>query len=1024
MADLNYLINFASNTQGIDTAGRALSGLQSLLATLGVSVGAMELLQLADQFRVLEAKVKLATGEGANFINGFEGVKQIANDTFTSVENTAELFAKITRAGDALNLSQKDALALTKTINQAIQLSGVSTASAEAAITQLSQGLSGGVLRGDEFNSVMEQSPRLAQAMADGLGVTIGQLRQLANDGKLTSEVVINSLKNQGVAIQEEFDKMPTTVADSLTQLKNNFLNLVGDIDKQINGSSGVASIIQNISKAIDDIDPATLDAVKEAFTQLGVIAKDLWDITITVTDSIGEVWNAFDGSTEAGEKVNLLTKIMQELSIFIGHISDGVKGIGIVTDMVFGGWVMSAGLVVQAYATIRKESTATGDALMQKGDEMVARAKKNVLEFESSAIKASENANKSMQQRLDETAEKSRLAYEQMAKDATASTGKQQEVAIQAVQDIVKANNGLLNAKAKAILTEQNLQAEIDETGKLHISQVSEVKKSFLEVVKEGKEAGLGFWSSLSDATAKAKTEADLIDIRASLEILHKTGEITSEQHIISIKHVAQRYKELDAELQKNIETFADIADASIKANNGIITSELEKQAIARGLKVIMDENRNVMISVAESAKITASEIKKEYSTVASGLKIDFDKATIGVNQAFVQSGDGIRKIANDVDRFKQAGIDASNLVIQGLQNMQKEAKNNADYQLLIKLWQDMGNQGVISASQMTKGLEETRRKSKELQDEINGVTDAYKVLGIQSQAELKRKAQEFKEAYEKISKDITATEEIKRQAYEKYAQSVIEANNNVVSSELKAQGVARGFVNVTVENGKISVKTANDVIKANNAVTQSMQNVSNTASIIGTSIEQSASRGSSALTKLSDDIDRVAQRQTIFENRTGKIALNSDGKEMTQKSELSTRTGIESFLKQAGLSQEQAMTKVNELWSKAGSKNGFIDWSKVGLDSRNFQTASMFLLKMAEDERYRQSSSNRINLNMQQLPNNLTIPVSNEPAKTINVNLNFSGKTMPISIDARRKGDFMAFIEMLERSQAISGM
>ena len=205
----------------------------------------MELIQLADQFKTLEAKVKLATGEGANFVTGFEGVKQIADRTFTSVEDTGELFSRIARAGEAMNLAQKDTLQITESINQAIKLSGGSAESNQAAITQLIQGLQSGVVRGEEFNSIMEQAPRLAQAMADGLGVTRGQLREMAADGKLTSETVIKAVQSQSSAIQSEFDKLPLTTGDALTQLKNNFMLFVGDIDKQINGSSGIATTIQ-----------------------------------------------------------------------------------------------------------------------------------------------------------------------------------------------------------------------------------------------------------------------------------------------------------------------------------------------------------------------------------------------------------------------------------------------------------------------------------------------------------------------------------------------------------------------------------------------------------------------------------------------------------------------------------------------------------------------------------------------------------------------------------------------------------
>lgn len=463
--------------KGVDGVKGALNGLKGLIATLGISVGATELLEMADSYKTLEAKIRLATGEGVNFINGFNGVKEIADATFTSIEDTGELFARISRAGKEMNLAQQDVLSVTKTINEAIQLSGGSAESNQAAITQLIQGLQSGVVRGEEFNSIMEQSPRLARAMADGLGVTLGQLRAMAAEGKLTSEVVINSVQSQGEAIQSEFDQMPLTIANSLTQLKNNFLGFVGDIDKQLNSSGGVSSIIQQMATSLDEIDPATVDAVKEAFTQLGEVAQILATSVFTVTDNLGDVWNAFDGTTAAGEKVGLLTKIVQELSIFIGHISDGLKGLQIVADLAWGGMLSGISLLLAAYAKLTGGSTDAADAMMAKGDEMVARAKKNALEFESSAKAAADNAAKTHQERLDETAAKSRQVYEQMAADGTASAGKIQEAYIRAALDAIKANGDVVDARLEAELAEQGLQAEISETGRVTISAMADQK-------------------------------------------------------------------------------------------------------------------------------------------------------------------------------------------------------------------------------------------------------------------------------------------------------------------------------------------------------------------------------------------------------------------------------------------------------------------------------------------------------------------------------------------------------------------
>jgi len=109
------------------------------------------------------------------------------------------------------------ALKFAETLNKGFVVSGASAAAAEGAITQLTQGIASGVLRGDEFNSVMEQAPVLAEMMAKEFGVTKGQLRSMAEEGMLSAEAVITAIMNQSKAIDAQFGKMPMTFGQGMT---------------------------------------------------------------------------------------------------------------------------------------------------------------------------------------------------------------------------------------------------------------------------------------------------------------------------------------------------------------------------------------------------------------------------------------------------------------------------------------------------------------------------------------------------------------------------------------------------------------------------------------------------------------------------------------------------------------------------------------------------------------------------------------------------------------------------------------
>jgi tape measure domain-containing protein len=248
---------------GLKDVGAQLRNIQNIAATAigGTFITSLgrDLANVADEYSNLAARIKLVTGEGEAFETAFAGVQQIALATNSELEATGTLFARISQAGKELGLSQAAALGLTQTINQAIQLSGGSAESAKASIVQLVQGLQSGVLRGEEFNSVMEQSPRLAQALAAGLGKTTGELRTMAQQGRLTTDVVLQALRSQSQAVAEEFAKLPPTVGRAIQNLSSAWTIYVGEADKGSGASAAAARAIDLVALNLETlIDVAT----------------------------------------------------------------------------------------------------------------------------------------------------------------------------------------------------------------------------------------------------------------------------------------------------------------------------------------------------------------------------------------------------------------------------------------------------------------------------------------------------------------------------------------------------------------------------------------------------------------------------------------------------------------------------------------------------------------------------------------------------------------------------------------------
>ncbi len=234
---------FGGLTEGIQSATTAVQGLVAAFAA--IQVGG-KFIQLADQAQNLAARIRLATNSAAEFDAALQGVAAIANETRQPLADVGNLYARL-----AQNLDDppKRLLALTQTISKAVTLSGSSAESAQAAIIQLGQGLAAGQLRGEELNSVLEQTPRLARALEEGLGLARGGLRAFAAEGKITAEAVKRALENQTEVIDREFAQLPTTIGQSFTLLNNAALQYVGVLDQ----ANGISASFATSVKALAD---------------------------------------------------------------------------------------------------------------------------------------------------------------------------------------------------------------------------------------------------------------------------------------------------------------------------------------------------------------------------------------------------------------------------------------------------------------------------------------------------------------------------------------------------------------------------------------------------------------------------------------------------------------------------------------------------------------------------------------------------------------------------------------------------
>lgn len=208
----------------------------------------------ADAVTTLRSRLVLATGSTEKASAAFESLFLIAQNSRTSFTELGATFATIARAGQALGLSQERLLVVTAAIGNAMTISGGSAQSMQAALVQLGQGLASGTLRGEELNSVMEQAPRLAKALADGMGVPIGQLRKLGEQGEITSQMVIAALEKSAPQLAKELSSATMTVGQSFTMLSNSATKFVGEADAATGASGTLAGALKGIAGALDSV--------------------------------------------------------------------------------------------------------------------------------------------------------------------------------------------------------------------------------------------------------------------------------------------------------------------------------------------------------------------------------------------------------------------------------------------------------------------------------------------------------------------------------------------------------------------------------------------------------------------------------------------------------------------------------------------------------------------------------------------------------------------------------------------------
>jgi tape measure domain-containing protein len=316
------------------SAVSSFRGIYAALAGIGALQLGKQIIETADSFQNLNAKLIIATGSAEAANEAYNKLLNVARNSHAPIEQTAELYTRLAFSTKTIGLSSDALVTATDTVGKAMRLSGADAAAASGAIRQLGQAMASGVLRGDEFNSIMETSPRLAKAIADSMGITTDSLRQYAADGKLSAAEVGKALITQNAVISKEAENFKATVGTSMQDIRNELFDTFG--------KTATGPLVESMTELTNIFkDPETKDGLRSFASGVA----DLAGMLVKAAAAAGNAVTAFsdykklmgmgEGADKGMAEINQLQKGIDQLKAIpagegaFGLFAGGQTGMG-----------------------------------------------------------------------------------------------------------------------------------------------------------------------------------------------------------------------------------------------------------------------------------------------------------------------------------------------------------------------------------------------------------------------------------------------------------------------------------------------------------------------------------------------------------------------------------------------------------------------------------------------------------------------------------------------------------------------
>ena len=471
-----------TTTKQLSNIERSMNSLNRVSANLfkaGIAgFGANQLKGFADGYTEIQNKLRLVESASISSSKGLNNVFDIALKTNQSINATSGVYQRFAQNAETLKISQAQVASLTETVSKAVAVSGASAGAADAALTQFGQALGSGILRGDEFNSVMEQTPALAKAIATGLGVTTGELRNMAKEGKLTMDVLVPALERAKESVDDQFNTRILTISAAFENLNTSTVKWIGELDKSTGASEAFAKAINEIANHLTIV------------ASLAAGAGVVW--------SVGKIRAWIAASIQASAAMSAQAAATRNLTAAQQALTATGKGLGGALGFVGGPLgLLTLGLSagVGVFLDYQQKTEAARQELLSFADSLdvttgkLANTSAAVLDGMKAKLEQSITAQKDEIKRLEEEYEKLNRIIEQ-GKQIAQQSGKAEDSAYlealaKATQDLAIKKAELAKANEKLTKSEDDLKTII---GQVPVAEFHDKLRSLLPTLDTSK--------------------------------------------------------------------------------------------------------------------------------------------------------------------------------------------------------------------------------------------------------------------------------------------------------------------------------------------------------------------------------------------------------------------------------------------------------------------------------------------------------------------------------------------------------